>query len=121
MYCKAQLSEDNQNKARMSPPIWQLSPMTIQIHDQSEIEDTTVQITHPFDKTKRSLLNHLELLGLALKNLIEVPDSSIPGKEGGRSTECRVDDAPCEQDVGRRSHSHRGTLKSRIDTSENAT
>lgn len=37
--------------------------------------DTTVKITHPLDKMKRSLLNHLECLGLALKTLIEIPDS----------------------------------------------
>ena len=41
-----------------------------------------MRTAHPFDKTKRSRLNHLELLGLALKNLIEVPDSLILGKEG---------------------------------------
>ena len=40
-----------------------------------------MQIAYPFDKTKRSLLNHLELFGLALKNLIGIPDSLVPDKE----------------------------------------
>ena len=49
--------------------------MAIQITIKTQIWDAMTKITYPLDRTKRSLLNHLELLGLALKNLIEVPDS----------------------------------------------
>jgi len=84
------------------------------------IWDTTARITHPFDKTKRSLLNHLEFLGLALKNLVEIPNTLVSGGEDVRSRQCHVDNAPCEQDVCRRCHSHRSTLVSKTVTSGNA-
>ena len=95
MYCKAQLPEASQIKAK-DEHITNLTHGYTNLRSERGFGDTTAQITHPFDKTKRSLLNHLEFLGLALKNLIEIPNSLVPGGEDALSGQCRVDNAPCE-------------------------
>jgi hypothetical protein len=118
MYCKAQLPEASQIEAK-NEDIVNLTHAYTNSRSERRSGETTAQITHPFDKTKRSLLNHLELLGLALKNLIRVPNSLVPGRGRCEIRIVSVDNAPCEQDVCYWCHSHRSTLVSKIVTSEN--
>ena len=84
MYCKAQLPEARQINAK-NVHITNLTHDYTNSRSERRSGDTTVQITHPFDKTKRSLLNHLEFFGLALKNLIQMPSSLAPSEEDARS------------------------------------
>jgi len=118
MYCKAQLHEVSQIRSR-NGRVTNLTHGYTNSRSERRSGDTAAQITYPFDKTKRSLLNHLESLGLALKNLIKMADSLVPGKGDVPSGQCQIDNAPCEQDVCRRCHSHRSTLVSKTVTSEN--
>jgi len=53
MYCKAQLSGDSQNKAKMSAPALQILPMAIQIDDQL-VNRGTQQCRSLTRSTKRS-------------------------------------------------------------------
>lgn len=88
MYCKAQLPEACQIKAK-NEYITNLTHGYANLGSERRSGDTPARITHPFDKTKRSLLNHLEFLGLALKNLAEIPSSLVSGGEDVRSGQCR--------------------------------
>jgi len=62
------------------------------------------QNTHPLESTNRSRLNHLELLGFALKNLYWNIHMNFrcKGVQG---------DLPCEEDVCNRGHTHGCTLE----------
>lgn len=118
MYCKAQLHEISQIRSR-NEHITNLTHGYTNSRSERRSGDTAAQVTHPFDKTKRSLLNHLESLGFALKNLIKIANPLAPGGESAPSGQYQIDNTPCEQDVCRRCHSHRSTLVSETVTSEN--
>ena len=111
MYCRAQLPDAGQIKAKTS--ILQILRMTIQIHDQNVDLGGYDNADHlPVRQNETIPVKPFGTLGIG----VEEPDrESAPA---GRSRQSRVDNAPREQDMCHRRHSHRSTLVSRIVTSE---